>query len=70
MARNAHIQESMNTTTKTNWIQVGTRVYDSLGTEIAGEVEYVTEDGWVGVRDAEGRLDELPSDRAVSQANQ
>lgn len=52
-----------------NWMQVGTMVYDSLGTDIMGEVEYVTEDGYYGVRDSEGRLDELPADRAVAAAN-
>jgi hypothetical protein len=26
--------------------------------DIAGTIEYVTKDGWAGIRDASGRLDE------------
>lgn len=53
--------EAMN---KTNL--VGLMVWDNSGTGIYGRVEYVTEDGWLGVRDESGRLDEMPLARAIA----
>lgn len=43
---------------------IGRNVWDSLGTGISGTVEYIKE-GWVGIRAEDGRLDEIPAERAT-----
>lgn len=43
---------------------IGLKVVDSLGTDIAGVVEYVSGD-YAGIRDAGGRMDELECSRCV-----
>ena len=44
---------------------LGHAVQDKMGTRIFGIAEYVTTDGWVGVRGPRRRLDEIPLARVM-----